>query len=78
VIEVFELIKLKKYQVLSHVLMRIESYVVLDCFAIPLAKDRVIFTIHDAVVCLEEDEEEVRQLFEQTIEKVVGFRPTIK
>lgn len=68
------------YVYLSHLLMRVESYCVIDviCQRISKEKPRVpIFTIHDGILTPKGNEAYVFQVMEEELERLIGFRPII-
>ncbi len=77
VMSVFHIIKSRHHQALSHLLQRIESFVVIDHFAPTVWNDYVIFTLHDSVACLEHDVDFIKNAYKKKIEEITGFEPIL-
>jgi hypothetical protein len=75
------MIKRPKYQLLSIILQRIESYMVLDviCKRISLERpDIPIFSLHDSIVSTIGNEEYIKNIMTEELSRHIGSPPNIK
>ena len=74
----FYLIKKGNHKFLSHLLQRIESFLVVEVISRRLAQERPempLFTIHDSIVCPKGNEEYVQAVMAEEIQKYTGMIP---
>jgi len=78
VAQVFGYVKRSSHRNLAMILQRIESYLLLDRVCSRIAKERPwipIFTIHDAIITTEGNEDFVQQVMKEELEKSIGKAP---
>lgn len=78
--EVFRLLKEDRYERLSHLLQRLESYLVLDVCAKKISKEHPsipLFTIHDSIITTEGNEKIVHEIMYNELLNYVGVEPQL-
>lgn len=81
VYHVFSLLKKSNHRILSHILQRIESYLILErvCYKLSVHYPHMpIFTIHDSIVCTVGSEEKVEAMLTSTILAETGLHCIVK
>lgn len=77
----FTLFKRSDKSVLARLLQSIESWLILDKVSARISKERPtlpIFTVHDSILTVEGNQDYVKAIMEDELEKHIGLKPTLK
>jgi hypothetical protein len=80
VFKIFYLLKRHNKAILSHILQRIETTIIIDRITHRIASERPllpIFTIHDSIATIVGNEEYVEKVMVEEIKKLIGLKATI-
>jgi hypothetical protein len=71
----------RPHAVLAVMLQYIESTIFIDNVCMRISEeypDLPIFTVHDSIITLKGEESKIQRIMEETIEELIGVRPTIR